>query len=85
MSDIVERLMDEDVENRHGASAVLLGQLLGEAADEIERLRAERGALAKVRPLTSGECQKLHEADTWCDLDSAFMAIMAARGIEVGE
>lgn len=47
MSDIVERLMDEDVENRHGASAVLLGQLLGEAAAEIERLRAERDALAK--------------------------------------
>lgn len=42
-------------------------------------------AMQKVRPLTSDECQKLHEADTWCDLDSAFIAIMAARGIEVGE
>ena len=39
----------------------------------------------KVRRLTSDERQKLHEADTWCDLDSAFIAIMAARGIEVGE
>lgn len=42
-------------------------------------------AMQKVRPLTSDECQKLHEADTWCDIDSAFIAIMAARGIEVGE
>ena len=60
-------------------------RVMADQSRQIERLRAERGALAKVRPLTSGECQKLHEADTWCDLDSAFMAIMAARGIEVGE
>lgn len=51
----------------------------------VEPSRTAHKAMQKVRPLTSDECQKLHEADTWCDLDSTFIAIMAARGIEVGE
>lgn len=65
--------------------------LLGDSPRSAQYVRYLRADLAttnaarKVRPLTSHECQKLHEADTWCDLDSAFIAIMAARGIEVGE
>ena len=38
MSDIVERLMSAPTVELHGYAAVRLGQLLGEAAEEIERL-----------------------------------------------
>lgn len=57
-------------------------------AVQVRYIRADlatTNAAREVRPLTNDECQKLHEADTWCDLDSTFIAIMAARGIEVGE
>ena len=57
----------------------------GAAVRYIRADLATTNAAREVRPLTNYECQKLHEADTWCDLDSAFIAIMAARGIEVGE
>lgn len=57
----------------------------GAAVRYIRADLATTNAAREVRPLTNDECQKLHEADTWCDLDSTFIAIMAARGIEVGE
>ena len=38
--DIVERLMEMDLEDLHDYAAVLAGQVCGEAADEIEQLRA---------------------------------------------
>ena len=47
MSDIVERLMEAETEELHGWEAVKLGQLLGEAADLIERQAAVIGAAWK--------------------------------------
>lgn len=54
------------------------------AGAAVRYIRADLAPWKVVR-LTSEERQRLHMVGTWCDLDNAFIAIMAARGIEVGE
>jgi hypothetical protein len=65
--DIVGRLMNEDVEGRVGFGAVLLGRLLGEAADLIESLRSRLDAEQKLRLdaiLQFGQLQEALDAET---------------------
>jgi hypothetical protein len=60
--DIVERLMNENVEGRVGFSAVLLGRLLGEAAELIESLRSRLDAEQKLRLDAISQFGQLQEA-----------------------
>lgn len=62
---LADRLMEADVENLHGYAAVRLGQLLGEAAEELERFRTALSDIAGVTtPLNMLEINHRYDVET---------------------